>query len=66
MDDLLKAMDELHTAQLMLLKRWHRTYNELTEQNDLLTQQVDYLQERIAELENMLMQERTMKLVKTG
>lgn len=51
MKELMNAVEELHTAQIDLIKRWQNTYTSLLQQNQLLNQQVDFLQERIIELE---------------
>lgn len=51
MKELMRAVEDLRTTQIELLKRWQSTHTALVQQNQLLTQQVDYLQERIMELE---------------
>lgn len=56
MKELMMAIEDLETAQMDLLKHWLQTCNELEQQNQLLNQQVDYLENRIAELEQKLLE----------
>ncbi|EJJ4235747.1 hypothetical protein NI416_004563 [Salmonella enterica] len=58
MKELMLAIEELHIAQIELLKRWEKTYTGLVQQNQLLGQQVDYLQDKIALLERQLQETR--------
>ncbi|HGW6106475.1 TPA: hypothetical protein ACNIQM_004689 [Citrobacter werkmanii] len=58
MKELMMAIKDQHTAQMELLKRWKKTYTGLVQQNQLLTQQVDYLQDRITELERQRLEAR--------
>ncbi|EPM5457885.1 hypothetical protein ACTM5Z_004605 [Salmonella enterica] len=41
-----------------LLKRWLKTYSAMEQENQLLTQQVDYLENKIAVLERKLLEAR--------
>ncbi|MRT11073.1 hypothetical protein GJV07_02060 [Enterobacteriaceae bacterium RIT711] len=54
MKKLMLAIEDLNHAQLALLKRWQETYFTMEQQNNLLSQQVDYLEGKIAELERKL------------
>ncbi|EOW4976740.1 hypothetical protein ACOY0L_004760 [Salmonella enterica] len=58
MKELMMAIEELHAAQIELLKRWEKTYTGLVQQNQLLGQQVDYLQDKIALLERQQLETR--------
>lgn len=56
MKELMMAIEDLETAQMDLLKHWLHTCNTLEQQNQLLSQQVDYLENRIVELEQKLLE----------
>lgn len=56
MKEVMMAIDDLEAAQIDLLKRWLQTYNTMEQQNQLLSQQVDYLENKIAELEQKLLE----------
>ena len=58
MERVMMAIEELHTAQMKLLKRWLKTYSAMEQENQLLTQQVDYLENKIAVLERKLLETR--------
>ncbi|EIN7952272.1 hypothetical protein LPF08_004578 [Salmonella enterica] len=58
MEKVMMAIEELHTAQMELLKRWLKTYSAIEQENQLLTQQVDYLENKIAVLERKLLETR--------
>ncbi|EKR7718170.1 hypothetical protein P9F93_004766 [Salmonella enterica] len=58
MEKVMMAIEELHTAQMELLKRWLKTYSAMEQENQLLTQQVDYLENKIAVLERKLLETR--------
>ena len=60
MKELMMSIEELHAAQIELLRRWKKTYTELEQQNHLLEQQVDYLQDRIALLEQQKLEAKLM------
>ncbi|MBW1212308.1 hypothetical protein KYI92_02340 [Pantoea allii] len=58
MNTLLTAIENVHIAQTELLTRWHNTLSILKQENELLLQQVDYLENRLALLEGKLLEER--------
>ena len=58
MEKVMMAIEELHTAQMELLKRWLKTYSAMEQENQLLTQQVDYMENKIAVLERKLLEAR--------
>ncbi|NDO83705.1 hypothetical protein CJP72_24055 [Citrobacter sp. NCU1] len=63
MKEVMMAIDDLEAAQIDLLKRWLQTYNTMEQQNQLLSQQVDYLENKIAELEQKLLEDSRCPLI---
>lgn len=53
MERVMEAIQRLHNDQLELLNRWENKYLAMAQENNLLQQQVDFLEKKISYLEDI-------------